>query len=121
MKQFTRAQFKRLADRGKIHKATGMRVFGENLCESPVEFGVINGYPLADICNFYAVRQGYGISRKIEGWSQKQALQAGYDKFIHDLVHFVGTALKQAPHLVPPSEVPENGGRALKAPNKQAK
>ncbi len=78
------AAFKRAADTGKLHQATGKTLPGEDAAINPVEMGRINGYPEADIMHFYAKRRGYGRDGNSEKDNQI-ALSSGFGEYQADL------------------------------------
>jgi len=66
-----RNKFFQLASEGKLHKATGKQLPGEEKAETPLKRGLINGYSLSDICHFYAFRRCFH--------------EEGYKEFMVDL------------------------------------
>ncbi len=96
MQNLTRQQFEELVKHGTIRKPTGQSPAGEDLCQTALEFGIINGYSLADICHFYAhMQRTMGPLRDAEPQEAK-ILDAAYDKFVQDIVAFAGTVIDAA-------------------------
>src|SRR5215472_10090505 len=71
--------FQALAEKGSLRKATETEMPGESIAECPFEFGVCNGYTLADICQFYASRdglaRGYVALCNDLGWSGEHLMK----------------------------------------------
>ena len=97
MKRFTTSQFKKLADAGRIHKATGNAAIGEHLCETPLEFGITNGYSLADICHFYRNYEEVTNSGRDKPLTATQVNKAAHQLLVMHLSHLAATAIDYVP------------------------
>jgi hypothetical protein len=97
MKRLTTAQFKKLADAGRIHKANGKDVAGEKLCETPLEFGITNGYSLADICHFYRHFEQLKNSKRDKPLTATQVNKAAHHLLVTHISHFAASVIDCMP------------------------
>jgi len=56
--EMTLQEFKDAADKGRIHKVTGVELPEEQEAITPLKLGEINNYSQSDIARFYASRRG---------------------------------------------------------------
>jgi hypothetical protein len=77
----TPEEFKKSASIGKLQKATGKIVPGEEKAKTPLEIGELNKYSPKDIAHFYAKRDSYSKDKITD-----EGLKTGQAKLIMDAV-----------------------------------
>src|SRR5438045_1458761 len=97
MKKFTRKQFEKLAQHGSVRKGTNKVIPGEDLCETWLEYGIANGYSLADMCHFYVHVQCKRNERRAKKLTQSKLLNAAHEMFVLDALVFGATIMEAAP------------------------
>ncbi len=97
MKNLTRQQFEEFTKHGSVRKPIGQTPIGEELAETALEFGLVNGYSLADICHFYAHMHRRQNGHHEVKLTDFEVLDTAYEHFVHDAVHFAGTVIAAAP------------------------
>lgn len=79
--QMSKSEFRDAVGRGKMKKATGKALPGEDKAKTSLKMGEINNYSHDDIAHFYATRNGHGASGLKPGYD---AIEAGRQELLSD-------------------------------------